>query len=415
MRRARALSDPKAELATRYPDIPFRDVKARCRELRALSDRRAAVQMLACLSVFETLDEDAPVDAFFGPLIDGYQLDLLRRFLNARGKDYISMVGSIFPGRTTVCVNGARPTPSTELDREALEEAVAVLRDKSRIPQYLLNHMQGSAVKRSVTKWAKIWARLLYFGLKTKARPNVIQPHAAQSYYASRYFAQLTPGLSLGRKPYDPDQRFDFVVPLHWYPEATVDYMTDYAVEQDYRDLTRDLVLFLAERGTVLLREHPAVAGLRFKALFRELEAHPNVFISDLTRSSRYEMDSAETVVTVTSNMGLESLADGVPTLTCANAYYDVDGALPRLDIATPETFEATLAEARLLVSTDAGRTRIETIFRRYFQCSCDAPFITNGFKRPMTAEERDAAAHLGQRLSAFLDTLEIPLLSSRG
>lgn len=147
---------------------------------------------------------------------------------------------------------------------------------------------------------------------------------------------------------------------LQYTPESSIN-----GLEPHYVDQMRAIDLLLTGMPSdyrLLVKEHPSMVGVRSGAFYRELRCKPGVVLVAPSVSSRYLLEHAHLVATVTGTIGFESYLAGKPALLFGRSFFShlcargegplsIKPMLIRLirDYARPSLEERAIELARLL------------------------------------------------------------------
>lgn len=147
---------------------------------------------------------------------------------------------------------------------------------------------------------------------------------------------------------------------LQYTPESSINGLEPYYVDQ-----TRAVDLLLAGMPSdyrLVIKEHPAIAGVRSNSFYRQLRRKPGVLLAAPNMSTRRLMNDASLIASVTGTIGLESYLLGKPCLLFGRNFFShlcatgegpssIKEAMTRLiqHHDAPHESERTLELARLL------------------------------------------------------------------
>lgn len=135
--------------------------------------------------------------------------------------------------------------------------------------------------------------------------------------FISQYFTKITEDFV--------DANIDrlIVVPLHYFPEANVDYwMTDYRHADYYTSLYEAVSFFRRREIIVLIKEHPFFLYQRDPDVYKNLLKYDNVRLIDPMSDSAALLDRVQTVMVWHGSMGIESLMVGKRVIAFDKNYY---------------------------------------------------------------------------------------------
>jgi hypothetical protein len=150
-----------------------------------------------------------------------------------------------------------------------------------------------------------------------RIKMNIGRPlHAYRAWYfrtiQSRYFDLVSDSHALPARY--------VLYTLQYTPESSINGLEPYYVDQ-----TRaiDLLLMGMPSGCrLVVKEHPAIAGVRANAFYRELRRKPGVVMAAPALSTRRLMQGAVAVASVTGTIGLECYLLGIPCLLFGRNFF---------------------------------------------------------------------------------------------
>jgi hypothetical protein len=110
--------------------------------------------------------------------------------------------------------------------------------------------------------------------------------------------------------------------PLHYEPEASILYMSEF--NEDQIGLIRNLAKCLKNNQVLVVKEHPQQPGMLLSKRFRELrKSLSNIAYLPSEFSTKKIIQLSELVITQTSTAGWESLILGKPVVVMGKVFYD--------------------------------------------------------------------------------------------
>ncbi len=120
--------------------------------------------------------------------------------------------------------------------------------------------------------------------------------------------------------PSDPLPREFIYFPLQMTPESSINALAPYFVEQER---AVDLLLYnMPSRMRLVVKEHPAMKGVRPSAFYEGLRKKPGVLLADYGVSSTELIRRAALTVSVTGTAVLEALFMGRPSLLLGRTFF---------------------------------------------------------------------------------------------
>ena len=139
---------------------------------------------------------------------------------------------------------------------------------------------------------------------------------------------------------------------LQYTPESSINGLEPYYVDQ-MRAI--DLLLIgMPSDCRLIVKEHPAMAGIRGNSFYKELKRKPGVILAAPSLSTRRLMEGAAVVASVTGTIGFESYLLGKPCLLFGRnffshlcAFAEGPSSIRRVLVGLMEQFEAPSIEQR--------------------------------------------------------------------
>lgn len=314
---------PRSSSELYNPQIDFEEVRLRCRLLNKLP-RSKAQRMMACAwqAINEILDEVEP-QFILTMTIDSYVMDLLARAAKLKGIRFLGVSNCPIPGYSLVSERGEHNVVRKPSDIEVDQVKKAILSDDFK-PKYMIGDKDYSLLGHA--------KRVAYFKLKRglnwlqriKDPYNyniMVLPYAAdkkrfRDCLINRYFDSDPLA-----KWVDSD-RPRLYIPLHFVPEATVNYWTPNLEFIDYENVLLEAVGLLSDRYSIIAKEHPAAIGTRDASFYRRLKSIPNLSLVHADFHSIALIEKCDAVLTWTGTVGFESVLRNKKCILLGHPYY---------------------------------------------------------------------------------------------
>lgn len=303
--------------------IPVEQVRLRCRLLNKLP-KPLALRMIACAwqAINEILDEVAP-QYVLSMTIDSYVMDLLSRAAKLRGIRFIGISNCPIPGYSLVSERGEHNVVREPSTAEVDQVRKVILADDFK-PKYMIGDKSYSMfdhAKRVVYfKLKKIFNRLQR--LKDPYNYNLmVLPYAADK----KRFRDCLINQYFDRDPLVKWGDLDLpklYIPLHFVPEATVNYWTPNLDFIDYENALLKTVGLLSEKFSILVKEHPAAMGTRNPLFYQNLKNIPNISLVHADFHSNTLIENCDAVLTWTGTVGFESALRKKRVVVLGYPYY---------------------------------------------------------------------------------------------
>lgn len=118
-------------------------------------------------------------------------------------------------------------------------------------------------------------------------------------------------------------QRYEYVYyPIHYEPEATINYFGDPFLDQV--DVIEKIALSIGTKQVLIIKEHPQQPGMLVSRRFQELkEKCSNIMYLKSTVSSYDVLKKISLMVTLNGTAGLEAMILDKPVIVIGSVFYD--------------------------------------------------------------------------------------------
>ncbi|MBV4530503.1 hypothetical protein HU719_003585 [Pseudomonas sp. SWRI107] len=308
-----AVSEPEA-----------RDVIARCRLLRTLSDQQARRHLCAMARAIEDVLEELAPTLVVSLIIDSYVMDLLHILVRARSIRFVAFIGTFVNGCYRISARG-----EANFFGDADPALVEELRHKLLADSYapVFNSQSISSPRKSVyRRWAANIARVPWFWLKRVLGGDYHNYHywvsQQQSLELLHWLPPTDPGDPGWMDKLKASSRPKVFIPLQMFPECTVDYWCQDLRVIDYYAVLDRLLDTLSKRFNVVIKEHPSVMGNRPTGFYSRLAKDPRVTVVPTYTPSNLVLKEADAVLVWTGSVGFESILRGKPVFGLAKPFY---------------------------------------------------------------------------------------------
>ncbi len=208
-----------------------------------------------------------------------------------------------------------------ETDLEYSDNYIMGIREKHFKPYYI-NFKQPSAFKLFLKSFRFYLSQLRWYLI------NIIKKKVGKFVYEDYYriaIQELKRGISLLFYNYDTfvlEEGIDYVYyPVHFEPEAAVDYMGDCYGDQDM--LIQRIAHSLGANQKLIVKEHPQQRGFLLTRKYRQLKKkYCNIIYLDGKISSYDVIKKMSCMVTLNGTAGFEALICGKPVIYFGDVYY---------------------------------------------------------------------------------------------
>ena len=367
--------------AERVEDIIRRD-----RVLRTLPRAKAARMVGAmALALDHILDETQPA-LFIAKPVDNYIADLMYEELERRDIARFGMGAHVLNGYSRAHIRGEYVRTRETDDRE-IEAAVSQLATDNFRPNFAIYKDLSLGVH--LDKWARLNLKRAGYALKRLAErdylnfeylsvgPRIIR-RTLMSYSGIHYFSRdWKARAARSGKPV-------VYLPLHCWPEITVDYWLSNYEFADYETGVARMVEALSKRFFVLVKEHPWEAGGRPVEFYQALIEWGATLIPAFTHSGEV-VNASDYALVANSTVGIEAALRGKRVITLERPSYFVPelfhavDTMEDVDALTPE-----ILEARPLPPLDEAR---RMLMKHILEGCFEGDFLTLDYMKPENLE----------------------------
>lgn len=327
------------------------EIRIRCRFLRRLEAEKAYRLIDRLANGLNAYLGEQRIDFIMGGLIDCYVQDVLHRVAVRHGILYVSFVGHFFNGYARISARGEL----NNLHRDVSQQEVqSVLNDLLKVEyKPAFQDIQPRKTWHVIKTYARELLKRLYFNQKK------ILTGDPDNYH---YGTVLEKGWRFG-KVMDKDMSRYFqhteevkdkigqhgktvLMPLHYAPEATIDYWCDKADFALYEKSVLKIVRETSGEVQLVIKEHPAMFMRRDLNFYRELKKYDNVYLIHPYDNSNELLEWIDNVAVYTGSVGVEALFRGKRVFTFTDNYYSkLHPNVYKINRMEPSIFEYPVVE----------------------------------------------------------------------
>ena len=298
-----------------YAGLNIEDIIDRCRVLRSLSGEMARDLVKKALAFSITFFKKNAFKTLVTFTTDRYTIDLLVLVAARMGIEVIGVGGSFVKGTRRITVRGEWHKILDVADEE-VEALYASLQGRyaaSGRPNL------GKAVMVAFRFWGSrlvryVWHYLILHKLFGKLNYDyLLVRQQPASFFFNLLFFRKKPFYI--RSVEDLKKRLQserIYIPLHYHPEATVDYWVDTARKAYYLDSLCEVLAHFREKGVqVALKEHPAMFLLRTPEFYRTILAYENAILIWPFLETADVLKHFDKVIVWTGTTGIEAAVQG--------------------------------------------------------------------------------------------------------
>lgn len=305
-----------------------REIIARCRLLRSLSDAEAMLHLNAMKDAISNAFDQYLPGFVLTETVDSFVLDLFAREAERRGIPCIGLVTSFVNGYFRISVRGEY-NESRTVEHDEVQRVLKQLLTPTYTPTFVQKD-RANLRYRVLKKWLRNLVKIPYFWILRRLSGDFYNNHYWQTYIMARQNLCLFPRIKLHDDNWllkvESSKKPIVFVPLQMFPEATIDYWCEDLEAVKYENA---LCQFIMRHPDIvfLVKEHPNVAGYRNNKLYTLLHSCQNAIFcpTDLSPNSISHLWSA--VLVWTGSVGFESMLRGVKVLSPTRVYYAAEGS----------------------------------------------------------------------------------------
>jgi hypothetical protein len=285
---------------------------------------RNAATMLELYAGF--LDRVRPDFVLFPDLevVDGF---ILMNLCQARGIGVLYFAALRLLGRSFFAIDACEALPPYfggygESDLQVAREAIQSFRARQRFEA-------GDRYPAAAPRPPSLFRRVIGSAWIKRRYERLHRSDITLSVRFTRNFLALASKMRSKRFAITADRYFDAVeqlppkylfYALHYTPESSVNGLEPYYVDQ--LRVVDALLLSLPRGHRLVVKEHPAMLGLRPLSFYRALRQRPGLILLKPSVDSRMVAERAAIVATVTGTIGLEAWLLGTPGLLFGRTFF---------------------------------------------------------------------------------------------
>lgn len=299
------------------------DIHFRCRFLRSLPITESFKLIEQTYAYLNAIFDQFDFDAFFGALVDNYTLDILSRICKKRNIPYVSLVGHFINGYSRFSIKGELVKISREVSAEEVESVLNLIDRDDYTPNFEFN--KKKSYLGSYKYYYKERLKELVFEIK-----KVIDRDSLNYHYNTLMLKGIKKRNVISKdiinefkliSDIDVNQNYVYL-PLHYTPEATVDYWCEQFECARYEGSILEIIKHSSPDIVFLIKEHPAMYLKRNLEFYKSLKAFPNVILIHPYESSNELLRKVDNVYVYTGSVGFEAIIRGKRVFTKTENYY---------------------------------------------------------------------------------------------
>jgi hypothetical protein len=306
--------------------VNFSEIYARCRGLRAIHLHEAWELVLKVSHFFIKFFKKNNVKLIISGTVDNYVMDLMFRFAQHFNVKCIGITDFfLFPDYKLVTNYGEnseiRIPSKVEVDK-------VVYRLENKVKSPLAINKQRAILNALWNGCSYYYRYIFRFILNYKIRGKLgyeyrFAPYLRHFYAPNQLFAPTYFNNNITLSEIELNRSEYIYIPLHWYPEATIDYWTDEYSKADYYQLLFRVLKFFGELGKkVILKEHPAFYFARPISVYKQIKQFKNVILLEPYVSTQDIFNVVDDVVVWNGSTGVEAIMANKNVYVTTESYY---------------------------------------------------------------------------------------------
>lgn len=344
------------------------DIYLRCRFLRGLSIDKAFRlidrQYLQIKDIFVSNN----FSFFIGSLIDNYTLDIIEKVCVEIGIPYISIVSHFIDGYSRFSSRGELVKINRDITEEEVDTVLSMLNQMSYKPSYEINKRKSILECHKYFYREKV-KRYIFSAIKYLKRDIDNYHYNSIQFKGLKKSEVIDTKKSYFSKIDDISVSHNSVyLPLHFTPEATVDYWCDNPQDALYERSIIDLIEKSDKNINFIIKEHPAMFMKRHLEFYNNILKFNNATLLDPYESSNELIHKVKNVYVYTGSVGVEALIRGKNVISRTNNYYS--GLTESVKIVN----SLSLTDLQMSLSSFESRIFIKDLLRELIPTS----FVNN-------------------------------------
>lgn len=300
------------------------DIITRCRFLRSISRQKAEELARRFWNGTEKLFQEGKYDLVLSPIADCYTMDIIERIAEKYHVEYFALVTSFVRGYSRFTKQGELFDAKRQVTDEEIDHVIGMLVNDDYKVTFSLNK------EKKQFDTAKFYLRRrmvdkLYFPYKKNKEKDPWNYHYNTLSFQGGNYADYSVKNAerYYKKISEADiQKKSVYVPLHYSPEATVDYWCDNKKWAYYEQSVIDFIKASDPGVSFVVKEHPAMYGKRNINFYKELTSMENVQLIHPYENSNQLLRELWNVMVYTGSVGVEALLRGKKVFTVTDNYY---------------------------------------------------------------------------------------------
>ena len=307
--------------------INIDSVIKRCRGLRSISLHEARELVFKCSKYFINFYKSNPtLKVIVSCAVDNYVMDIMFQFAKFYSVNCIGITEFFLYPNYKLVTNYGEANDFYEPTDKEVETVLDQLLQKKESPLAISKLSAYKNLLRYYTSYYyRYLIRYLYF--------YKLKGDTAYEYRFAPYLKNFNSlkQLLFSKKYFDDynktiienNRKRNVYIPLHWYPEATIDYWTDSPDKANYYENLFKVIRFYKDLGIdVIVKEHPAFFSCREIYVYKTLKEFSNVTLLSPFVKTQDLFKVIDNIVVWNGSTGVEALMMDKNVYCTTKSYY---------------------------------------------------------------------------------------------
>jgi len=304
--------------------LPIPEIIIRCRGLRSISYHEAYILVFRCAKFFIEFFKINKIKLLVGLCVDNYVTDIMFRFCDYYNIKILSTTDYLFYPKYKLLTKYGEHNNYRSPSSEEIEFIYNSLLNKQKSP---LAISKIKSIKNAFWDFGSFYYKYFFrYLLGHKILKNISYEYKFAKYFKKFYCLGQLKGIfylkKLDLNKIKNKSKYVYV-PLHYYPEATIDYWTDSCEKFNYYCQLFDVIKFFEEKNiTLLIKEHPAFFLAREVWVYKEIKKYSNTILVSPFVSTQDILDVVDDIVVWNGSTGIESIILNKNIYITTESYY---------------------------------------------------------------------------------------------
>ena len=312
--------------------LDIEDIIVRCRALRNIpyEESRQLIWVVAKFFV-EYFKSNPSLKVMVALIVDNYVMDVMERLSIHYKVEMIQLVGFFVPGYSRFTNRFGIGVPVRSVSEDEVNKVYERFVNKGR------SHLaisKNKAIKNAIKDYLSYKYRYFFrYLIAYKLQGNLAYEYRFSKYFKgfhslkkimiSKFFDDFS---AINDKPNEL-----IFIPLHFHPEATVDYWADVKEHADYINSLLKIIASCKAKGLkVIFKEHPNYYLRRSPDFYKKIKNFKNTYLISPYITSHDVYDKTDNVCVHTGSAGVEAIMLDKKVYTVSENYYSFN-RLPNL------------------------------------------------------------------------------------